>query len=549
MTQRLLSLFIILQLCLAGAAAAAPASAGQQKNTPQDQLQQGLDCLERADLSCAQKALATIPAQSAHARLLSGRIAVVEGDTGRALRLLEPLQNESGLAPAAIDSLHASLALAYEKQSDILLALNQRMLLDARLAPDGDEALNNQQHILSMLTGMPRSQLITLRGESTSTAMQGWVDLALALGADGNRQEALASWQLGYPDQRLAPSLLQQEAPPTPSGAAATVAAGSELQGPIALILPFAVEDFYPAADAIERGFVAAQAQAKNDNALKIYATHGNPADIAAIYSQAISEGAHYVVGPLTRNEVTALTSVPLAVPTLALNEPEAAVDDAKLHALGLSVETEARQVADLARGYGMQTATIVASDNPLGSHMANAFSAAWTSSGGQLVQQVVITRMSDLEDLRRKADEQPTDMVFIAANAAEARAIRPHINLATPTFALSHVYSGLPHDPLDKPLLAVRFVDMPWLLNPDDPAFAVYREAAADLPPGKMQRWFALGVDAFYLLRELVRHPQQSFSLSGLTGRIDVAADGRISRELAAGSFGNDGVVLESAP
>ena len=262
-----------------------------------------------------------------------------------------------------------------------------------------------------------------------------------------------------------------------------------------------------------------------------------------------MDEGAKYVVGPLTRGEVTTLATTPLAVPTLALNEPDAAGGDTRLHTLGLSVEAEAAQIADLARSYGMQTATIIASDNPLGSHMANAFSEAWTKGGGRLVQQIVITRMSDLEDVKRKTDDQPADMVFIAGIAAEARAIRPHVNLATPTFALSHVYSGLPHDPLDKPLLAVRFVDMPWLLNPDDPAFAAYKEAAADLPPGKMQRWFALGVDAYHLLRELVRHPQQAFSLQGLTGRIDVAADGSITRELAVGSFGNDGIVLESSP
>lgn len=533
---------------MAWPAIAAPVA--QQKNTPQALLQQGLDCLDRADLPCAQRALKALPAQSAHAKLLAGRIAVAEGDIEGALRLLEPLQGEPGLAPAAIASLHASLALAYEKQSDMLHALEQRMALDARLATDSAEALNNQQHILSMLAGMPRSQLIDLRGDSTNTTMQGWIDLALALGADDDRKQALTSWQLAYPDQVLAPSLLQQTPEPAPAaGEMAATATGTELQGAIALILPFAVEDFYPAADAIERGFVAAQAQAKSDNPLKIYATHGNPAEIAAIYGQAVNEGAKYVVGPLTRNEVTAMASVPLSVPTLALNEPEAASAGAGLHTLGLSVEAEAEQIADLARGYGMQTATIVASDNPLGSHMANAFSAAWTRNGGQLVQQIVITRMSDLEDLKRRTDDQPADMVFIAGNAAEARAIRPHINLATPTFALSHVYSGLPHDPLDKPLLAVRFVDMPWLLNPQDPAFAAYREAADGLPPGKMQRWFALGVDAYRLLRELVRHPQQDFSLQGLTGRIDVAADGSISRQLAVGSFGNDGVVLESAP
>lgn len=245
------------------------------------------------------------------------------------------------------------------------------------------------------------------------------------------------------------------------------------------------------------------------------------------------------------------MAAMPAPVPTLALNQPDSANANAnsQLFAFGLSVDEEAAQIANLARSYGMQTAIIVASDNPLGSHMANAFSEAWIRQGGQIKLQAVITRMSDLEDVKTQISTQPADMIFIAADAAEARAIRPYLDIATPTFALSHVYSGLLHDPLDKPLLAVRFVDMPWLLNPDDPAFAAYKEAASDLPPGKMQRWYALGVDAYQLLQSLVQHPGQPFTLRGLTGKIYVSADGDISRQLAVGSFGTNGIVLESSP
>lgn len=555
MTQRLINLLIISCLFAAAYAIAAPAVPAQIKKTPEISFQQGLDCLDKSDLPCAQLALNAIPRSSVYAKLLAGNIAAAEGDVDRTFRLLLPLLAEPNLPPQASASLHASLALAYEKQADPLRALEQRTQLEQNLSAPQDNAaiLSNQQRILALLASVPRNQLIDMRGESLNTTMQGWIDLALALQAPGGKQAALNSWRLAYPDLIVAESLLNELDQPqsTDVGNAAVATTGSELQGPIALILPFAVEDFYPAADAIERGFVAAQAQAKGDDDIRIYATNGQPNEIAGIYQQALSEGAKYVVGPLTRNEVSALAATPLTVPTLALNEPEAGNADAnaQLHALGLSVEAEAAQIADIARSYGMQTAVIVASDNPLGSHMANAFSEAWRREGGQVKLQVVIARMSDLEDIKSQISAQPADMIFIAANNSEARAIRPFLDIATPTFALSHIYSGLPHDPLDQPLLAVRFVDMPWLLNPDDPAFSAYKNAAADLPPGKMQRWFALGVDAYAVLQNLVRQPNQSFSLDGLTGSINASSNGSIKRELAIGSFGNNGIVLEDSP
>lgn len=555
MTQRLINLFLISCLFAAGLAVAAPTPTptAQTKKTPEASFQQGLDCLKQSDTACAKLALNSIPSQSVYAKLLAGNIAVAEGDSDSAFRLLLPLQAEPNLPPQASASLHASLALAYEQQSDPLRALEQRTMLDLDLSAPADNAaiLANQQQILTLLAGLPRNQLVDMRGESLNTTMQGWIDLALALRTPGGSQSAINSWRMAYPDLVVADSLLKElDRPQVQSAGAATdIKPTAELQGQIALILPFAVEDFYPAADAIERGFMAAQAQAKGDDAVKIYATHGNQSEIATIYQQALTDGAKYVVGPLTRNEVTALAAMPTAVRTLALNEPETANTNPQLHSFGLSVETEAGQIADLARSYGMQTAIIVASDNPLGGHMANAFSEAWIKQGGQIKLQAVITRMSDLEDVKRQISEQPADMIFIAADAAEARAIRPYLDIATPTFGLSHLYSGLPHDPLDKLLLAVRFVDMPWLLNPDDANFSAYKAAAADLPPGKMQRWFALGVDAYQLLRELARHPGQPFSLNGLTGKIYVSADGSITRELATGSFGSNGIVLENSP
>jgi outer membrane PBP1 activator LpoA protein len=180
---------------------------------------------------------------------------------------------------------------------------------------------------------------------------------------------------------------------------------------------------------------------------------------------------------------------------------------------------------------------------------MTKAFGDAWINEGGQIIAQVSIDENTVLTDVKAQISAQPADMILIAGNAEEARAIRPHLDAATPTFGFSHIYAGINHEPLDAALIAVRFIDLPWLLNNDDATFAAYQSAAADLPQGEMQRWFALGVDAYQVLLALTQQPRKSATIHGLTGKIRINEKGEIIRELALGRFGADGVVLEKAP
>ena len=538
---------------MAGGAIAAPASdtakplanAVQVKKTPQVRFLDGLACLKKSDTACAQLALAGIPSQSAYAKLLEGNIAVTQGDFDRAFRLLLPLQAEASLPAEANASLHASLALAYENEADTLRALEQRTLAENDLT-SAEDVQANQQSIWQLLANLPKEQLVALRGESPDTVVQGWIDLGLAARAN-EPAKSVASWRKIYPDHPASATILEKIT--ERSGKVDQTASGSSrvLSGPIALLLPFAVEAFAPAADAIQRGFAAAQTQANGDAEIRIYATTGNKDEIAAIYQKAVSDGAKYVLGPLTRDEVTALATGKLAVPTLALNEPDSVATAGNLYTFGLSVDAEAQQIAKIARDSGMQTALVVAGSSGLSNRMVKAFSDAWIAEGGQITAQVGMAENTDLATLKTLTAEHSADMLLLAANAEEARAIRPYLDIATPAFGFSHIYAGIRDEPLDAPLAALRFVDLPWLLEPNDADFAEYKSAAADLPQGESQRWFAVGVDAYQILLALSQH--KATTIHGLTGKIDVSASGDITRQLALGRFSKSGLMLEQAP
>lgn len=552
MVQRLIAFLLLQWLLVAGFAYAettkpaaatpppAPVKIIPPKKAPQQQYLDGLACLKKSDTACVQLAQASIPSISPYAKLLSAQVAASQGDFDTAFRLLLPLQAESSLVPEANASLHATLALAYENQQDTLRALEQHVLAETDLSESEAEA--DQQKIWRLLAGQSKQQLVEMRGESPDNIVQGWIDLALAATGSASPKKAIESWRRAYPEHPALAALLLQSS----NNNAQTVAT---LEGRVALLLPFEVEAYSAAAVAIQHGFEAAQAAAQGHAEVKAYATNADKDQIITIYRQAVADGAQSVVGPLTRDEAGALAGVAMPVPTLVLNQSEDIKAQSDLHMLGLSIETEAAQIVKIARDYGMQSAIVISAATPLATHMVEAFSAAWIAEGGQIRLQASFPKGSNFADLKAQAAAHPADMIFLAADAVQARAIRPYLDSATPTFGLSHIYGGNPKDPADAALSAIHFVDLPWLLNPDDPEFASYRNAAADLPPGETQRWFALGVDAYHILAALKKQPHAPLLLHGLSGKIHLDERGNLQRELALGQFRQDGVALEKVP
>src|SRR5690606_28896371 len=65
----------------------------------------------------------------------------------------------------------------------------------------------------------------------------------------------------------------------------------------------------------------------------------------------------------------------------------------------------------------------------------------------------------------------QDVDFIFVGAFPREARLIRPqlrfHHAMDVPVVATSHVFTGTANATADQDMDGVRFVDMPWLLDP----------------------------------------------------------------------------------
>lgn len=293
----------------------------------------------------------------------------------------------------------------------------------------------------------------------------------------------------------------------------------------IALLLPVQSPIFGTSADAVRRGFMAAINPNKPAMPVKVYSNFDENDGVVAIYRQAIANGARAVVGPLTHNGVIALAAEQdIPVPTLALNTVEG--QPAKqLYFFGMAVETEARQAAQLAIKQGLHQAIIITDHSQLSQRLQAAFEEEWSGQANAADRGILreIEFNGDPAVFADIADITDT-MVFLAADARKARLIRPYLPNKMPIYATSQIFVGNDKSLTNYDLNGIRFVDMPWLLQPDHPAVMVYPRAVPPLPIDQ-ERLYALGIDSFRLIQLLLAGKvASSLPLDGVTGQIDLS-------------------------
>lgn len=337
-----------------------------------------------------------------------------------------------------------------------------------------------------------------------------------------------------------APAATAPVRPAVPATASAPVAAVPQVvlapnaQAHIALLLPLKAAGLEQAAEAVEQGFVAASKVQPGALPIRVYGCADEGKEIAGVYQQALANGAVAVVGPLTPAGVGALAAQPsIPVPTLALNRAEGKLSD-KLYFFGLALEGEARQVARLAAGNDAHTAIIVSSDTALSRRLVAAFSAEWKKLGGDIATTRIFKGDTGIFD---DLPAEPGDMVFVAANAEQARTFRPFLNAVLPVYATSQVFNGNSSTLINYDLRDVVFVDMPWLLEQDH---AVVLRYPRPNPPLQidLERLYALGIDSYRLIRILLENRNAVPQLDGVTGVIHLGANHQFEREAVMAEF-----------
>jgi outer membrane PBP1 activator LpoA protein len=315
----------------------------------------------------------------------------------------------------------------------------------------------------------------------------------------------------------------------------------------IALILPLNAHTFRQPAEAVKQGFLAAANVLPDAPAVRVYPTSDEVSNILTAYQLALSNGARVIVGPLTKNAVAALAESDITlVPTLALSVPDTEVIHSNLYLFGLSLDAETRQLAQLVAHEGRHFLLIIRSTNNLGKRLQATFNDEWRHLGGEITEQISFMSSTDLDALHERVATLQPDAIFLATNAHEARMLRPYLFETIPLYATSLVFGGSSDAQRNLDLGGVRFLDMPWLLQPDHPAVMAYPHAEQALGMDG-ERLYAMGIDAFRLAQLFFRGemPAGGTILDGVTGQISLGANHQFTRELTTAEFQADVAVM----
>jgi len=351
----------------------------------------------------------------------------------------------------------------------------------------------------------------------------------------------------------------------------------------IALLLPGS-GPLQAVAQPVRDGFFTAHFADANPQRAEIYVydSGGTAAEAVAAYQKAAASGVDRIVGPLSRDAVSAVFAQGhLPVPVLALNQPERGeTPPPGSVAFGLTPDAEAAQAAEHVRERGITRAVIITATEDWAERAALAFRAQFESGNAQVVGEARVqegevnfstmirqaftgvTPVSNAAPAPGAAAATAADTaVFISMRPQQARLLLPQLKLAgfanVPVFATSHIYSGNNNPGMDRDLDGVEFCDAPWLF---DAVLSLPKRSeivrSLDSARGAGGRLFAMGMDAYALLPYMDWLAQRPDSyLAGATGQLAEDNLGRVQRLLTWARFDNgtphpvNGLQMSAAP
>jgi outer membrane PBP1 activator LpoA protein len=506
------------------------------------------DALDSAALSVQQRS---------QLNLIYAQVALNMGEAEQALGRLELIQAQQ-LSPENRIKYFQSQAFAFSLTGRLLDSVRSRIELN-QLLSSPDERDDNHAAILETLSLMPEPTLQNQSHEAKDE-LAGWLSLTSVLKLKEQDPAAfdagLAKWRETFPGHPANSYLLKSMAENTDKQSLS-----------IAVLLPES-GPFAQAAKAMRAGFMAAYDRQDSNGSkptIRFYDTEQSTA--AALYNQAVTEGAAFIVGPLNKEHIQSLAdSVAFDVPVLALNHIPG-LQKQNLYQFSLSPMDDVEQISHKAWLDGRQKALLLIPENDQGKRIANFFIENWQGVGGSILElQSYNPKTADFSPAIKKLlniDEsegryhkisqlipsltytprqrQDADALLLSAYSGEARLINPQLQYyqagSLSVYALPAVYSGQPDPALDQDLNKITFCDTPWLLDSGQNGLGM--SALQDIWrqfTSPYLRLIAMGIDAYNLIDQLDKLDIAPYS--GATGILSLMPDGRIKRELVCAKF-----------
>ncbi len=307
----------------------------------------------------------------------------------------------------------------------------------------------------------------------------------------------------------------------------------------VAVLLPM-TGSLAPAAAGVRDGFLAAYyAEGRRRPTVKFYDTHGTGGGAQSAMNRARADGAQMIVGPLGRDEVSAVVgAADGSIPIITLNR------GAKSPPLGttsfaLLPDEEGAAAADRLADRGIKSVLVFSNQSDNSQRGVAAFRDQLRKRGGDVVSDIAIA--GETADLTARlsalqAAPNPPQAVLLALDAGQGRSIAAQLKASKlaglPRMATSLILNGA-NAKADTELDGVEYPELPWLLDqggglPDADALARSLPSAR----GPSQRLFAFGADAWRLCAWFDHlYNQPSASIRGATGTLRIDISGPVRR------------------
>ena len=299
---------------------------------------------------------------------------------------------------------------------------------------------------------------------------------------------------------------------------------------------------------AVRDGFLSQYyAENRRRPRVQFYDTLGSADGAKNAAVKAMADGAQMIVGPLTRDEVNAVSNqAEVNVPVLFLNRGQNAPAPGNL-SFALSPDEEGWISADRFANRNQMSVIIFTQRDDTAQRTVAAFKDQYKMRGGQIIAEHLVE--SEALDLPAKitallaGSNANASAIYIALKAPQARALMTQIKISSlasaPKLAASLILNGASASQ-DTVLDGIEIPELPWLLNQYS-GLANADSVAKSMPSirGPAQRLFAFGADAWQLSAYLDRLQKDAgFMLAGATGNLRVDSMGNVQRDPAWAVF-----------
>ncbi len=502
------------------------------------------------DLPAAKQALAAVSADArsklpASRALVAAEIAVAEKDGAGAIHELDSIG-----VPTASDLAQNYWFLRGEGAflSGHPVEGTRAFIERERFLPDPAGLKASREELFNRIRNAAEHRQPLKAPPNSDSTTAGWLQLgpvALELQRDPmHASAALENWRRLFPQHPANDSVLAL--------ARSQIAVATEFPDQIALLLPLSGRA-EAVGVAVRDGFIAGYLEQEPSSRprLKIYDVAAE--SVAGAYQQAVQDGAGFVVGPLTKEDVAAV--VPLSagrMPVLALNFLADSVSSpGNFYQFALLPEDEARIVARRLVADGKLAGVTLVPDGEWGNRVSAAFADELTQLGGTVLDtgryesgradfSDVIKQTLQIHGVKGEPATHRSDAAFVfAAGTPSAERLlvsqlKFHFAGDVPVYSTSDSFE--PDAGANADLDGLFFPDMPWMVSAD-PVTTRIRDAVRGAWPvrtARRDRLYAFGFDAYRLVPALRSNGLSGSSeIAGVTGKLRKDDHNRIRRDL----------------